>query len=157
MKQFPLQLKQSVVRDVACKAAETSEFCGTISLSTTPSFARSEDDSKLWQISLIVQFKAGEGETKPLQYTGRIDVMGLFVIDESVPEETALKMIAINGPTMLYGMARETIAFITSRSVHGVYLLPTITFADLSLAVKEASGKIKPPARSTTPAPARTR
>jgi preprotein translocase subunit SecB len=139
MQPFPLQLKQSVIREVVCKAAPGPEFASAVNLTCNPTFARGDDDPKQWQITLSVHFKASDGESKPLQYTGHIDLMGIFLMAEGPSEEVTLRIIAINGPSLLYATARETLAFLTSRGPHGAYLLPTITFADVTLAVKEAA------------------
>jgi preprotein translocase subunit SecB len=155
MKQSPLQLKQSIIREVVCKAAETSDFAGTINLTTNPTFARSEDDPKLWQITLMVHFKAGSGESKPLQYTGHIDLFGLFEMTPGPTEEATLRVLAVNAPSMLYATARDTLAFLTSRGPHGTYLLPTITFSDILLNAKQAVESA--PTRDTEKVPSKSR
>jgi preprotein translocase subunit SecB len=145
MKLFPLQLKQAVIREVSCKPADGPEFAGTIELTANPTFGRSGEDPRQWQVTLSVHFKAGVGEIKPLQYSGHIEVVGIFLVTEEMAEEMTLRMVAMNCPSMLYATARDTVAYLTSRGPNGIFLLPTTTFSDQTLAQE---GAAKPRAES---------
>lgn len=159
MKHFHLQLNQVHIHEVACKAAPegTKEFAKTINLTTNPTFARGGDNPHQWMVSLQVHFKAGEGESLPLQYSGHVHIAGFFTMDASVAEEVALRTVAVNCPSMLYATVRDTICSLSARGPHGVFLIPTVTFSDQTLTLPEGV-KVKPesaPEKSPTKAKSR--
>lgn len=159
MKHYPLQLNQVLIHEVACKAAAlgTKEFAKTINVTTNPTFGRGDDIPLQWMVSLQVHFKAGEGESHPLQYTGHLHVSGFFTMEAGATEEAVLRIVAVNCPSMLYATARETISSLTARGPHGVLLLPTVTFSDQTLSPTEPAKTKSEPAPEKSPAKARTR
>lgn len=153
MKYHPLQLKQVFIREVVSKPAATSNFAKTIDLTVNPVFGRGTDDPGQWQVAVDVIFQAGKGESDPLQYSGHIEVMGIFRMDPTgMDEKRILQTVAVNATTMLYSTARETLANLTARGPHGAYLLPTITFSDQTLTLpatpKEKDEEYKAPAKA---------
>lgn len=61
-------------------------------------------------------------------YSLEILGLGVFNIDESLSEEEQLKLIAKNGPNLVYGGIREFIATVTGRGPYGEYFLPATIF-----------------------------
>src|ERR1039457_816211 len=138
MKYHPLQLKQAFVGEVVSKPAASSTFSKTIDLTVNPVFGRSTEDPRQWQVSVDVVFTAGKGESDPLQYSGHIELMGIFLMDSTgLDEAKALHIVSVNSTTMLYSVARETLANLTARGPHGLFLLPTITFSDQTLVLPD--------------------
>lgn len=67
-------------------------------------------------------------------YSFTIEMVGLFELDKKLLEadkKHAEEMFRVNAPSLLFGSARELILQLTSRSVVGPYILPTVAFLDL--------------------------
>lgn len=145
MKKPPLQLKEALVGEVHLKPGAGPEFAATVNVRTEQSFTRGDDDNNLWQLALRVHFRAGENETKPAQYEGYCEVTGTFVVAATdLPEDKHLKIVAVTCPSLLYGTARELIAFLTARGANGTFLLPTVSFADNTLTPTEPPQRAEP-------------
>lgn len=68
-------------------------------------------------------------------YTVEISARGMVrmhLTQEQGQAEERQARALVNGVSLLYGVVREMVSNITSRSVHGPMLLPSLSFADLS-------------------------
>ena len=61
-------------------------------------------------------------------YRLKIQLLGIFD-GRDLPEEKREALVAVNGASMLYGVAREVLLSLTSRSVGGPVMLPTVEFS----------------------------
>jgi preprotein translocase subunit SecB len=59
-----------------------------------------------------------------------LDISGFLGFVEGTEEETIQKMIGINGPVILYGVARGIVAQATANARHGKFVLPTVNFLE---------------------------
>ncbi|MCW5547513.1 MAG: protein-export chaperone SecB [Opitutaceae bacterium] len=130
MKPSPLQLNQTFIGAIVLQP-KPPEFSSEVNVTTAQSFARGDVVKNQWQVTLKVSFK-GAGD-KPAQYEGSIEVSGIFTVTAELAEEQHLRLVAVTCPSLLYSTARETIAMLTARGPHGVFLLPSVSFTDLTL------------------------
>jgi preprotein translocase subunit SecB len=78
-------------------------------------------------IDLVI--KQTEIEGKNLPYTYELRMFGLIdVLPENLDEERMQRLVDINGPSMLFGAAREIIRAATGRGPYGPVLIPSTTF-----------------------------
>ncbi len=67
-------------------------------------------------------------------YRFEIEMMGLFEVDKKLladDRKHAEEMFRVNAPSILYGSVREILLQLTSRSIVGPYILPTVAFLDM--------------------------
>ncbi len=132
MKPSPLQLKQSLIGEITITPSSVEKPDGdSVSVTVNPLFSRANENPNLWMVKQRVIFKAPEGRTIP--YEGHIDVSGVFAVLPDLPEDKHLKLVAVTCPSLLYATAREAIAYLTARGPHGVFILPSVSFVDLSI------------------------
>ena len=95
-----------------------------------------QDETK-FQLNLkIGGFEGVNGQQPP--YDIELEVVGLFTVSASYPEEKVLKLVQINGASILYSAAREFVLMITGRGQWGSFTIPTTNF---SQAVQENEQK----------------
>jgi preprotein translocase subunit SecB len=58
-------------------------------------------------------------------------VVSYLEFDKTFPEENKKKLLLPNGLAMTYSLARGIISEMTSQSLNGRYLLPTINFIEV--------------------------
>jgi hypothetical protein len=75
-------------------------------------------------------------------YTGVVEVVGQFDLHPDLDNQNRVNYACVNGGALLYGAAREMIAMISSRSVHGLLELPSID-PSIFKPVNEAAQKQK--------------
>lgn len=136
MKASPLQLDHSHFGEIVLQPKTARKFAPSVNITTTPAFGRSDNNPNQWQIKMRIAFKGVDN--KPAPYEGHLDVMGVFtVLANELPEEQKLKLVAITCPSILYATAREVVASLTARSQNGLFLLPSVSFADQTLQVPD--------------------
>ena len=132
MKTSPLQLDESYILEVIVKANEdvvSADFKPSdIRINAEPTYLQSEADPLKWEVDLSVLF-FGSNE-KPVPYSGRVICKGFFTISHTLDEKTQKRIVAVNGPAMLFSAAREIVANLTGRGRFGKMLRPSITFLD---------------------------
>lgn len=140
----PLQLERHRILEINLKATEGRVEKFTIDTKTEVALAQNQEDPHRWRVILRVDLIAPkEGKAS---YTGRIVFEGFFRADSSLPEERIPKIIAVNGASILYGAARETIASLTARGPHPMVTLPAVSFFDVEVEKdtdKKSQGKRK--------------
>lgn len=136
MKASPLQLDHTQFGEIFLQPKTARKYASSVSVTTAPTFGRNNNERDQWQIKMRIGFK-GAGD-KPAQYEGHIEVMGVFtVIATDLSDDQKLKLVAITCPSILYATAREVIASLTARSQNGLFLLPSVSFADQILTPQE--------------------
>ncbi|MGB0742905.1 MAG: hypothetical protein ACPGSB_00130 [Opitutales bacterium] len=78
-----------------------------------------------WVARLRVELLEPDDDTVAL-YTGVLEVVGNFDLHKDVNAEDKISYACINGGALLYGAAREMLASLTSRCVHGLIELPSV-------------------------------
>lgn len=87
-----------------------------------------EDDPLTYGVTLRIAIENKKGKVAP--YDIDVVVVGHFKIRKSIAKENRENIITVNGCSMLYSAVREQVMMITSRSVHGKLILPTVSFQD---------------------------
>ena len=90
---------------------------------------REETDPPLWMVQLDLRREKDEEQGCP-EYSFDVQVIGLFSVDPTFPEERIDRLVHANGAAVLYGAAREMIANLTSRGPFAQVNLDTVTFVD---------------------------
>ena len=86
----------------------------------------------LFMINMAIQVGNPKNMIEQDPYYTSLKLTGLFRFLKETDENTIAKMIHLNGPSILYGIARGVVAQATSNCVHGKYILPTINFIELT-------------------------
>jgi preprotein translocase subunit SecB len=159
MKPTPLRLKlaypQKLELAIDVDASPEAEY----EVSSQLDIARNTSDPREWRVCLEVKF--GGKAAAPTPHRGRVQYVGFFGVDESVPEERMARVIAITAPSIVYSSIRELLALLTGRGPMPCLLLPVVTFIDhdpqaQALAEKGASEETAP-GRAAVPKPAQAR
>jgi preprotein translocase subunit SecB len=87
---------------------------------------KSGDDGRTWWVGL--DFATRQEGDKRCPYALDIKAVGMFSVNESVPEERREELAFENGAALVYGAIREMVSTITARSAFGTLLLPTASF-----------------------------
>ena len=94
-----------------------------------------EDSPRRYGINLTI--KQGEVKGKNLPYTYELRMFGFIdVIPDDLDADRMQRLVEINGPSMLFGAAREILRAATGRGPYGPVLIPSTTFYKPSKAPK---------------------
>lgn len=78
-----------------------------------------------WVARLRLELLEAEDDNEAL-YTGVIEVVGNFEVHKDVSADDQIKYACVNGGALLYGAAREMLATLSSRCIHGLIELPSV-------------------------------
>lgn len=132
MRISPLRLKNSIISGASFRSSDQFVPKGQSGSDLPPelkaevSRAKRIDGHREWRVELKVSLE--EGPSVP--YFFSITVVGYFEISEEIDDSTSENIVAVNGPTLLFGSAREFITLITGRGPHGPFQLPAVSFVD---------------------------
>lgn len=93
-----------------------------------------EQDQKETERYHVVELKVFAGRAKALKgipYEFRIKIYGVFTVSPHLDEESQYRLLHLNGPAMLYGIARSAIATATGLGRKDKYILPSINVLDI--------------------------
>lgn len=79
------------------------------------------------RFTVQLRLRAEPKEGGKFPYKLEIELLGVFD-GERLSEEKRDALVAVNGASLLYGAAREIVLGLTSRSLMGAVLLPSVTF-----------------------------
>jgi len=79
-----------------------------------------------WQVTLSVAFRPGPDVNVPYHFM--IEMVGLFQVHPSFPENTVDKLVETNATGMLFGIAREILRSSMSAGPYPPLILPTVSF-----------------------------
>lgn len=102
-----------------------------------------------WAVSLSLRHEPIEGKNIPYRLT--IDMVGLVTAVTKKVDDTIHHAVEVNGPSMLFGAAREILRDATARGPHGPIIIPSASFFTPPSAALPTIKK-KSPARKTTKA-----
>jgi preprotein translocase subunit SecB len=126
----------------------------TMTLETECGIADIQDKDAFSDYALKLILKVTPSEAASAPYSLTVAVRGLFRMHRMSDEKDLgdrKDRALVNGITVLYGVAREMVTTITSRSANGQMLLPTLKFSDLAKAsTATANGPTKPIAAKKT-------
>lgn len=90
-------------------------------------------------VRLTIALNGQAADTLP--YKATIGLEGVFEVVKDWPDGKVFDLVAINGSSILYSVAREILMTLTARFENGPVLLPTVSFQDFrDLRKGEASG-----------------
>ena len=85
-----------------------------------------KDDNRKWQVMLRVKHQGTADCNSP--YSFSLEMIGFTRVLKTYPEEMVEKLVRTNGPSMLFGVAREVLRDLTARGPHVAVLLPSVSF-----------------------------
>jgi preprotein translocase subunit SecB len=103
-----------------------------------------------WAISLSIRYEPVQGKNIP--YRLFIEMVGLVTAAANKVDETISHAVEVNGPSMLFGAAREILRDATARGPHGPIIIPSASFFTPPLSAALPVTKQKSPARKSTKA-----
>jgi preprotein translocase subunit SecB len=87
------------------------------------------DDASERSFGLELTIKQDAVEEKNLPYAYELRMVGFIeVLPKNLSENKMRRMVEINGPSMLFGAAREILRAATGRGPYGHVLIPSTTF-----------------------------
>ncbi|MBA4215227.1 MAG: hypothetical protein C0449_19310 [Polaromonas sp.] len=111
-------------------------FPGKLSISAEVGIDLLAEEPKYSDYGVSLALKVGPKADEQAPYEVHVTAKGLvrmhLVQAEGQAEERRVRAM-VNGVSLLYGAVRDQVMTITSRSVHGPFLLPSVSFADLAL------------------------
>jgi preprotein translocase subunit SecB len=130
MKLSPLQLEHYFVAESHVTASRQFK-------SDEPAAIRAENieidhqvkptaENRQWEVNLRVQFTPGPEVNTPYFFT--IELVGFFRADATYLPDRLERLVATNGPTILFGIAREVVRNLTGHGPHPPMILPTASF-----------------------------
>ena len=87
------------------------------------------EEPNRWRADLGIVVRPAD-ENRPLPYEIAITVSGVFRVVAEMETEKARKLAFVNGMSILYSSARETVLLLTGRFPAGPFVLPTLSFVD---------------------------
>lgn len=133
MKLAPLQLVDYFVHSIRVEALDTYDpdkgqeldlKALHVQEKCTP-IGESEEDHR-YAIELEIKQDAVDGKNIPYSY--EVKLVGFLDAHPDYPADKVKTAVETNGPTMLFGAAREIIRAATGRGPYGPLLIPSTTF-----------------------------
>jgi preprotein translocase subunit SecB len=153
MKLSPLQLEKYFLADLTFRANPEHE-------PSQPVQFQEEDwevqfrvqslsaEERRWQVAITVKLHPRSEANSP--YTFSLSLMGMIWAAPQLSSERLEPLVRTNGPSMLYGVAREMVRDLTARGPYPALSLPSVSFlnAETAPSVQSAdppSGKVDAP------------
>jgi preprotein translocase subunit SecB len=105
-------------------------------------------DEPRWAVTLSLRLEPVEEKNIP--YRLSIDMVGLVTAIAQNVDETIRHAVEVNGPSMLFGAAREILRDATARGPHGPILIPSASFFTAPPSAAMPATKPKSPARKSS-------
>lgn len=132
MKLAPLQLTDYFVLSIRVEALADhdpgkKQDLDLANLVVTESCVPAGDDKPhQFLIDLVIKQEALEGKNLPYSY--ELHMIGFIEVSPNFPEDRVQRAVETNGPSMLFGAAREILRAATGRGPYGPVLIPSTTF-----------------------------
>jgi len=84
----------------------------------------------VFMIQMSIQLNKTEKAFSSAPYYVFLILTGFFSFVTGTDQEIINKMIGLNGPAILYGVARGAVAQATANCIHGKLMLPTVNFVE---------------------------
>ena len=129
------------------KREASSTTSGTIDIDFN--INRSSENPLDFMITQVIDINRRDEDFEQGDYRIHLKLSGFFSFAEGTSEEMINGMIAHNGLSILYGVARGSVADATATSWHGKFVLPAVNFIELvrqkaeALSEKPRKGKKK--------------
>jgi preprotein translocase subunit SecB len=119
---------------------ETGEIAVAVSL-------KRKGKEPAFMISMRLELNKSKNAFSSAPYYILLDITGFFTFQDETDEETINKMIGLNGPVILYGVARGIVGQTTANFRQGKYVLPTLNLVEI---MKNQQSKNVPAKRKRT-------
>ena len=110
-------------------------YPGKLALSADTGLAHLKDEEKYSDYGVRLTLRVNPKDDAQAPYKVEVSVQGVVRIHLTQPsgqmQERRVRAF-VNGVSLLYGVVREMVSNITSRSRHGQMLLPSLNFSDLA-------------------------
>ena len=110
-------------------------FPGKLAMSADTGLALLDEKEKYSDFGVKLTLRVGPKDDAQAPYNIQISVRGVVRMHltqaDGQAEERRVRAL-VNGASLLYGAVREMVSTITSRSAHGSFLLPSLSFQDLA-------------------------
>ena len=93
--------------------------------------AKRKGKEPLFMLTLIIELNKTTKTFTHGEYYVFLKISGFFGFAKGTDEETMQKMISLNAPVMLYGVARGVVAQATANGPYGKFVLPAVNFVEL--------------------------
>jgi preprotein translocase subunit SecB len=149
MKLSPIQLEAYALSDLAYRANQEHK-------PGQPTTYRDEDividqncqrdasDAQLWNVTLSVRIQPRAEANAP--YYISLQLSGLVRALPGLQSDNPDLLMRVNGPSLLYGVAREVVRQVTSIGPFPPLLIPSVSFRPDSTALAEPAPAQAPPA-----------
>ena len=110
-------------------------FPGKLAISAETGLQQLNEEKSYSDYSVLLKLRVGPKEVNQAPYEVQVSVSGVvrMHLSQAVGQDEERRVRAlVNGVSLLYGVIREMVSNITSRSVHGQLLIPSLSFADLA-------------------------
>ena len=107
-----------------------------------------DGDEPRWAVSLALRHEPTEGKNVP--YRLSIDMVGLVTAVAKKADDAINHAVEVNGPSMLFGAAREILRDATARGPHGPIIIPSASFFTAPPSVALPAIEQKAPARKSS-------
>ena len=87
-----------------------------------------KDNPRKWQVTLKLKHQGTADANSP--YSFSLELVGFMQVAKTYPDKKVEKLVRTNGPSMLYGVAREVLRDLTARGPHVTIFLPSVSFDD---------------------------
>lgn len=137
-----LNLNDYFIDELSFAANREREAGGRVSGTIDIDFdiKRSGENPLDFMITQVIDINRRDEDFERGDYRIHLKLSGFFSFSEGVSEEMIGGMIAHNGLSILYGVARGTVADATATSWHGKFVLPAVNFIEL---VKQKAGVVQ--------------
>lgn len=130
MKTSPLQLEHYFVSDLHFAVNQAFDTTKKADLSddqfvVDAALLRDEKSPDKWQVTLRVKHQPTASANAPYSFT--VEVVGFLHVLPTYAHDKE-RLVRTNGPTILYGIAREVIRNVTSSGPHRGVLIPSVSF-----------------------------
>lgn len=104
-----------------------------------------KEQEPLFMISMRIELNKNKKVFDQSPYYIFLNINGFFRFPRGTPEDIINKMIGLNGPAILYGVARGLTSQITANGRHGKFILPAINFVELINEMKKKKSRKRAP------------
>lgn len=153
----PLQLEGYFLTDLSFQADPTHDPAKPIQfhendLVVEAGIVNVPNEERRWQVTLTIRLQPRRESNSP--YTLTLTLVGFVWAAPQLPPDCLDSLVRTNGPSMLYGAAREMVRDLTARGPFPPLSLPSVSF----LSKPPASKQPKPgePAGQSAPKTSRT-
>lgn len=137
-----LQLRSSSFLEFTLVAVEEGTFEGDAAFSQELKFGVIDGAKRLWRAELSIEVKSSE--ERPFAYKGRVRAMAVIEVHPKFPAEQIARAVELHGATLIYGVIREMVATVSSRSSKGLFLLPTLNFSAILNEERKETQSLRP-------------